>query len=83
MKKYEYIFKFESKIVFIRAQICLGWHHGCSEVENTGATRLVAASATTVIPPPPFVIKYSNHYTVVLIDCWGISSFGELFYGVY
>ena len=40
------IFNFLSKIVF-----------SGSELDNTGATRLVIASATTVMTPPPFTIN--------------------------
>ena len=39
-----------------------------SELDNTGDTRLVAAS-TTETTPPPCAIKYFEQYTR---RCWGI-----------
>ena len=45
----EHIFNFQSKILF-RGK-CLEWHRSECELDNTGVTRLVAASAKTVITP--------------------------------
>ena len=61
-------FNFRFKVVYFRRRwYSLEWRHAGYGLDNTGATRFIAASEMTVTTQPPCAIRYSKQYRYILV----------------